>query len=177
MVDAGAFVGNVIDISSNPFCQHLRRSLHAVAKARRPHAEMQKVARHHAHGIAVIEDKRLRTELDDIPCDGGKRRRAAQETENAGGSPRVADHDIDAVFFRDRKVFFPHGDRRVIADGDQHRIRPLERGPAVQRRLHGRRISALNNDFSYDFFSGIHVSLSRRNVDQHDTGVRKCGIG
>lgn len=167
MVDSGALVGDVLHVRAYPSREHRGGSLNAVAETHRVDAEVVEIARDHAHRVRVIENNRLRAELENVvrySLEGG---RASEEPEDSAGSAGVADDRVNAVFLRDREVGSPRVDCRVVADGDEDGVGSVEGVAAVERGFDFCRVVTLIYRLLYDLLGGEHIVFANRDVDKH----------
>ena len=167
MVYARTGVGHILGLSADPFSQHLRRSLNAVAQAGHfhPGVGLHGLAKH-AHGVGVVQEYRFWAVFFDVAADVQHQRNIAQGPENAGHAAGVAHIDVHTVFLGNFNVVAPDVDV-AVEHGADHAVRAFQR----LRPVHGGGYRRLIAEGGVDFVHACGDFFQPQGIDVHQSNV------
>ena len=170
MVEPGAEIGDLVPGRADESAEHGRRPLHGMAEPADRHGvggSLQSPAEH-GHRVGVVQPEGRGTELFDVPEDVEHRVEGAQEAEDGGGAPRVADVDGAAVGLGDRDIVVEIPVRPAADRGDDA-VRPGEDLTPVDSRRDSGGVVPLFDDAVHRLFRESEIGLV--DVDQRDLRV------
>ncbi len=124
----------------------------------------------HRHRVRVVQEPRIRAELEHVCGDGGEQRERPQRAEDAANTGRVTDRLTESVLGRDFEVGAGGVDTADLHHVDDE-VCSGERFAAIEGGHHGDRTGKLRRELRGRF--GSNAQAFCVNVVQHESELRK----